>query len=132
MDGLSYLSQEPGLFTDDGAAELRQVLGSIAATVNEQATPLLEILREAYETLFLPSSDTTAASRSVRMPDQWPVIGTITQARIVAALKQAMERRWERLSPVGARYDDLGGRYEIRCFVRVDCGASCPPKTLGS
>lgn len=132
MDGLSYLSQEPGLFTDDGAAPLRDELTAILAEVDEQPKPLMEILQEAYETLFRPSSNLADAGRFVRMPDSWPAISQAVEQRIVSALKGAMEARWARLSPVGARYDDLTGRYEVRCFARIDCGPECPPKTIWS
>ncbi|WP_172330718.1 hypothetical protein [Mangrovicoccus sp. HB161399] len=130
---VSYLAQEPGLFSDEGAAALRDRLSATVLSrpseqdeeVNEDVT-FYDALLEAYELRV------TRSRSSMILPYSWPAISEDAEEDIVADILAAMSARWARLSPVEARFEDLSARYEVAAWLRLagDCG--CPPKTIWS
>jgi hypothetical protein len=140
--GVSYLAQEPGLFTpppgdEDPTKDLRDLLLAHKVEVHGRSgtRSLYTVLEQAYDLLVRRANDDGTTPREVdpplRLPVEWPEFEPAEQAQFVAAIQTAMAARWARLSPGETRFQDLAARYEIQAFARIDrsdCG--CPPETV--
>ena len=131
--GLTYLSQEPGLFLDpaggdDPAADLRALLSARQVTPHGgDPVDFLSWLRTANAALV----ERDPAVTTLALPDTWPAWSEEDEARLTDAILTAMAGRWAQLSPGETRFQTLDARYEVQAFVRVDrsdCG--CPPLTV--
>ncbi len=140
--GVSYLAQEPGLFTppstgEDPTADLRNLLSAHRVTVADVSgtRSLYTVLEQAYDLLIRRANDdgTTPGETDppLRLPREWPEFSAADEAQFVSAIQTAMAARWKQLSPGETRFQELTARYEIQAFARIDrsdCG--CPPETV--
>ena len=139
LSAVSYLAQEPGLFTPSGeageadpTAELRGLLRARKVDLpngdgGTESSDLYAVFERIYDVLIRRAEETG----TVRLPVRWPEFSEADEHQFAEAVRKAMQARWERLSPGETRFQDLSARYELRAFARIDCSdRGCPPETV--
>lgn len=126
---LTWLGQETGMFTGDAYAEgLRAALGGIPISGADHGN--LRDWFDAAQAIVIERRD--AAPNGIATPSSWPTISEAQFAQIAGAAFAAMSARWSSLAPSVTRFGAIGDRYHVRCFLRVDDHAGCPPRLLWS
>jgi hypothetical protein len=69
---------------------------------------------------------------SLVMPAQWPAVSGAQSEAILDAAVQALGARFDQLAGKRGRFDDAGGRYVARAFLRVMGHDDCPPRLVWS
>jgi hypothetical protein len=137
ISGVSYLSQEAGLFLgedvteglNDPAQQLRNVLRNYSVQLHgtSYATNFYTFLKQVNASLVERNPDISTQ----KMPINWPVFSAEQEDEIIDAIMMAINSRWSELSPGETRYQNMAARYELQAFARIDrsdCG--CPPETV--
>jgi hypothetical protein len=130
-EALTWLAQETALFEGGAASQgLAAELGKLTVTRDggKTSTNLRALFTEAYDALI----GEPQGAVSFRLPDAWPRIESATFQAIVKAATTAMLARWDAASPTETRFERTGARYLVRCFLRVQEHADCPPRLVWS
>jgi len=72
------------------------------------------------------------AAPATEMPSVWPALGATAANRLMSKLYKAMAARFAAMKGQPGRFDERGGIYAVRAFVRLKPDAACPARTLWS
>jgi hypothetical protein len=125
---LQVVAIELGAFenTAEGNA-LLQALNRRSVTFEDESTAKVgDFLAQANQALL------QANGTSLQMPVAWDSSSHDDEAAVLAAAQQCLQQRSASLAAPEGRYQDHTRLYRLRIFIRVQCEAGCPPKTLWS
>jgi hypothetical protein len=129
---LQVVAIELGAFDGTVAGNaLKQVLNRHVVTFADKSTKAVgDFLSDANEVLLQTAGSVPA--RTQVMPTDWESSSADDEAAILSAAQSCLQQRSASLAAPEGRYQDHTRVYRLRIFLRVQCDAACPPKTLWS
>ena len=90
------------------------------------STPAGDFLAAASRILL----DAESISPAPTMPAAWPALDSSTAQALARALSACLRRRFDAVTGVAGRFDDVAARYVLRAFVRLKAEGHCPQRTV--
>jgi hypothetical protein len=89
--------------------------------------PLGDFLKDAAEVLVDLEGRAGTPARTLRMPQDWPVVDLAQERRILTRVMAVLRGQLESLTQSEGRFEYPASRYRVRAFVRVKRSDGCPP-----
>ena len=90
------------------------------------STPAGDFLAAASRILL----DAESIAPAPTMPAAWPALDSSTAQALARALSACLRRRFDAVTGVAGRFDDVAARYVLRAFVRLKPEGHCPQRTV--
>jgi len=129
---LQVVAVELGAFDNTtGGSQLLQALNQRHVTFADgKKTRIGDFLAQAKKDLLDYAG--TGTVPCLQMPTLWESFTSDDEASVLGAAQQCLQERSATLAAPEGRYQDHTRLYRLRVFVRVQCEAGCPPKTMWS